>query len=142
MYFSVTQTGRPSGGGIAAAVSGASFYGTIEDAWYVPLVDIGFEGKAVNISCCHPDYKGDVPDGYIPVRPRLINTMTLCVPFWIPASAADLQAGNDLVKQVKVYPLSKAANPPAQRLLDMSDVMFNGLDKIRRQHSSPALPAC
>ena len=31
------------------------------------------------------------------------------------------------MKQVKVYPLSKAANPPAQRLLDLSDVMYNGL---------------
>jgi hypothetical protein len=39
----------------------------------------------------------------------------------------DVQAGDELVKQVKVYPLSKAANPPAQRLLDMSDVMYNGL---------------
>ena len=40
-----------------------------------------------------------------------------------------MQAGNELVKQVKIYPLSKAANPPAQRLLDMTDVMYNGLVK-------------
>ena len=38
-----------------------------------------------------------------------------------------MQAGNALVQKVKIYPLSKAANPPAQRLLDMTDVMYNGL---------------
>jgi len=43
------------------------------------------------------------------------------------APRAIVQAGDALVKQVKVYPLSKAANPPAQRLLDMTDVMYNGL---------------
>ncbi len=30
---------------VPPAVPGASFFGTIEDAWYVALVDIGFEGK-------------------------------------------------------------------------------------------------
>jgi hypothetical protein len=33
------------------------------------------------------------------------------------------------VKQVKIYPLAKVGNPPAQRLLDMTDVMYNGLVK-------------
>ena len=40
-----------------------------------------------------------------------------------------MQAGNELVRQVKIYPLSKAANPPAQRLLDMTDVLYDGLVK-------------
>ena len=40
------------------------------------------------------------------------------------------KAGDDLVKQVKVYPLSKAANPPPQRFLDMTDIMYNGLFKF------------
>jgi hypothetical protein len=70
-----------------------------------------------------------VPDGYTPVRPATYNTMTLLRSILASASEKDVQAGNDLVGQVKIYPLSKAANPPAQRLLDMSDVMFNGLVK-------------
>ena len=78
MYFFInTQKGRAGGGGVAASGGRTSFYGTIEDAWYVPLVDIGFEGKGGSISCCQPEYKGDVPDGYIPVRPATYNTMTL-----------------------------------------------------------------
>ena len=46
MYFFInTRLDGPVVVELPPAVPGASFYGTIEDAWYVPLVDIGFEGK-------------------------------------------------------------------------------------------------
>jgi len=109
------------------AVPGASFYGTIEDAWYVPLTDIGFEGKGGKYLVLPPDFKGEVPSGYTPVRPATHNTMTLLRSILASDAEKDVQAGNALVQQVKVYALSKAANPPAQRLLDMTEVMYNGL---------------
>jgi hypothetical protein len=31
------------------------------------------------------------------------------------------------VKQIKICPLAKAGNPPAQRFVDMTDIMYNGL---------------
>src|ERR1035441_9613875 len=46
---------------VPPAVPGASFFGTIEDAWYVALVDIGFEGKGGKYLVLPPDYTGDVP---------------------------------------------------------------------------------
>ena len=130
MYFFInTRQDGPVVVELPPAVPGASFYGTIEDAWYVPLVDIGFEGKGGKYLVLPPDFKGDVPDGYTPVRPATYNTMTLLRSILASLSEKDEQAGNELVKQVKIYPLSKAANPPAQRLLDMTDVMYNGLVK-------------
>jgi len=126
-FFCNTKQDGPVVVELPPAVPGASFYGTIEDAWYVPLVDIGFEGKGGKYLVLPPDYTNAVPDGYTVVRPATYNTMTLLRSILDSGSAADLKAGNDLVQQVKVYPLSKAANPPAQRLLDLSDVMFNGL---------------
>jgi hypothetical protein len=128
-FFCNTKQDGPVVVDLPPAVPGASFYGTIEDAWYVPLVDIGFEGKGGKYLVLPPDYKGDVPDGYTPVRPATNNTMTLLRSILDSASEKDLEAANELVKQVKIYPLSKAANPPAQRLIDLSDVMFNGLVK-------------
>jgi hypothetical protein len=95
----------------------------------VPLVDIGFEGKGGKYLVLPPDFKGDVPADYILVRPETYNTMTLLRSILASLSEADVRAGNDLVQQVKIYPLSKAANPPAQRLLDMTDVMYDGLIK-------------
>jgi hypothetical protein len=64
------------------------------------------------------------------VRPATYNTMTLLRSILASDSQSDVRAGDELVKQVKVYPLSQAANPPAQRLLDMTDVMYNGLVKF------------
>jgi hypothetical protein len=129
-FFCNTKQDGPVVVELPPAVPGASFYGTIEDAWYVPLTDIGFEGKGGKYLVLPPDYKGDVPDGYTVVRPATYNTMTLLRSILDSGSEKDLQAGNDLVKQVKVYPLSKAANPPAQRLLDLSDVLYDGIVKF------------
>ncbi len=128
MYFFInTKQDGPVVVELPPAVPGASFYGTIEDAWYEPLRDIGFEGKGGKYLVLPPDYKGKVPDGYTAVRPATYNTMTLLRSILASEAEKDVQAGDKLVKQVKVYPLSKAANPPAQRLLDLSNVMYNGL---------------
>jgi hypothetical protein len=128
MYFFInTQQDGPVVVELPPAVPGASFYGTIEDAWYVPLTDIGFEGKGGKYLVLPPDFKGELPSGYTPVRPATHNTMTLLRSILASDAEKDVQAGDALVKQVRVYPLSKAANPPAQRLLDMTEVMYNGL---------------
>ena len=128
MYFFInTKQDGPVVVDVPPAVPGASFYGTIEDAWYVPLLDLGFEGMGGKYLVLPPDYKDAVPDGYTLVRPETYNTMTLLRSILRSYSEADEQAGNALVEQVKIYPLSKAGNPPAQRLLDMTDVMYNGL---------------
>ena len=126
-FFINTKQDGPVVVDLPPAVPGASFYGTIEDAWYVPLEDIGLEGKGGKYLVLPPDYTGDVPAGYIAVRPKTYNTMTLLRSILKSLSEEDFKAGNALVQQVKIYPLSKAANPPAQRLLDMTDVMYNGL---------------
>jgi hypothetical protein len=128
-WFINTRQDGPVVVEIPPAVTGASFYGTIEDAWYVPLIDLGFEGKGGKYLVLPPDYKGDVPDGYVAVRPNTYNTMTLLRSILASLSEADVKAGDGLVQQLKIYPLSKAANPPAQRFLDMTDDMYNGLIK-------------
>jgi hypothetical protein len=127
--FSNTRLDGPVVVELPPAVPGASFYGTIEDAWYVPLVDIGFEGKGGKYVVLPPDFKGDVPDGYVAVRPATYNTMTLVRSILASLSEEDVNAGDRLVQQIKVYPLSKAASPPAQRFFDMTDVLYDGLIK-------------
>jgi hypothetical protein len=78
--------------------------------------NLGFEGKGGKYLVLPPEYKGDLPEGYIAVRPNTYNTMTLLRSILASSSEADLKAGDGLVQQVKIYPLSKAGNPPAQHL--------------------------
>jgi hypothetical protein len=96
MYlFSNTKEDGPVVLELPPAVPGASFYGTIEDAWFVPLVDIGFEGKGGKYLILPPDYIADVPVGYIAVRPKTNNTSTLIRSILASTSAEDLKAGNE-----------------------------------------------
>jgi len=111
MYFFInTKQDGPVVVELPPAVPGASFYGTIEDAWYVPQVILGFEGKGGKYLVLPPDYNGAVPHGYIVVRPKTYNSMTLLRSILRSLSEDDVRAGDALVKQVKVYPLSQAAN--------------------------------
>ena len=58
------------------AANGTSLLGTIVDAWQVPLTDVGFEGKGGKYLVLPPGSNGEVPAGYIPVRPKTYNTFT------------------------------------------------------------------
>jgi hypothetical protein len=109
------------------AGNGASLLGTIADAWQVPLTDVGFEGSGGKYLLLPPDYAGQVPNGYIPVRSKTYNIFTAMRSILASDSEEDERNGDALVKQIKVYPLSKADNPPAQRFVDMTDTMYDGL---------------
>ena len=85
------------------------------------------KGKGGKYLVLPPDYKDAVPSGYIPVRPRTYNTYTLVRSILKSNSEEDVRKGDALVKQIKLYPLSKAANPPEQRFVDMTDILYDGL---------------
>ena len=130
-FFFNTRNDGPVVLELPGAIDGAGFFGTITDAWFVPLVDIGSQGedngKGGKYLVLPPDYKGDVPSGYIPVRPRTYNTYTLVRSIVASDSEEDVRKGDELVKQIKLYSLSKAANPPVQRFVDMTDILYEGL---------------
>jgi hypothetical protein len=130
-FFFNTKTDGPVVLELPAAVDGASFFGTITDAWFLPLVDIGSDGadngKGGKYLVLPPDHNGDVPSGYIAVRPRTYNTYTLVRSILSSNSEEDVQKGNALVKQMKLYPLSQATNPPEQRFVDMTNIVYEGL---------------
>lgn len=109
------------------AANGASLLGTIADTWQVPLVDVGVEGKGAKYLVLPPDFAGDVPAGYIPVRSKTYNTFTALRSILASNSPEDESKGDALVKQIKIYRLANAGNPPAQRFVDMTDKMYDGL---------------
>src|SRR5271167_1629347 len=68
-FFSNTKKDGPVVFELPPAVAGvAGFYGTIMDAWQVPLTDVGVGGKGGKYLLLPPDFKGEVPSGYIPMR--------------------------------------------------------------------------
>lgn len=125
--FSNTKDDGPIVLELPAAVAAAKFLGTILDTWQVPLTDIGVDGQAAKYLILPPDYAGDVPTGYIPLRPKTNNTYTLLRSILASRSEEDVRKGDELVKQVKIYPLSKASNPPEPRFIDMTGKLYNAV---------------
>jgi hypothetical protein len=74
-----------------------------------------------------PGYTGEVPASYVAVPSKTYNTFTALRSILATNSDEDVRKGDALVKQIKVYPLANAAKPPAQRFVDMTETMYDGL---------------
>jgi hypothetical protein len=111
-----TQTDGPVVLDVPAAV-GAGLFGTIVDAWQVPLIDLGpsgeDKGKGGKFLLLPPDFKGEVPAGYFPVRSQTYNGFAGFRAIAKTEGPEDVAKALGLIKQMRMYPLSKAATRPS-----------------------------
>lgn len=109
----------------------AKFFGSIHDVWFIPLEDFGpagaDRGKGAKYLVLPPDYKGEVPDGYIVLRSNSYL-------HWIPGRTIPRDKGQkgwnaavDYIKQLKIYPLSQVDNSPKQKFIDGSQKKYAAL---------------
>lgn len=101
--------------------------GPIDDAWFRWVTDVGFtgpdKGKGGKYLLLPPGYKGTVPAGYFVARSHTFGNLLFFRTF---LKDGDPKPGVESVKsKLKVYPLSKAANPPEMKFIDISDRAFN-----------------
>jgi hypothetical protein len=82
--------------------------------------DMGKGGKYLLLP---PGFEGDVPDGYFVVQSPTYGNWFLLRAF---PSKGDPKAGvKNMKKNLKIYPLSKAANPPPTQFVNWSGRHFN-----------------
>ncbi|MCB1130902.1 MAG: DUF1254 domain-containing protein [Verrucomicrobiae bacterium] len=93
--------------------------GAANDAYFRYINDLMKAGKYLYLP---PGYEGDVPEGYIVLKPE-----TYRVWVFLRASIANgVDKAAEFVKgSLKVYPLSKADNPPAMKFVSASGKSFN-----------------
>src|SRR5262249_19197577 len=95
---------------------GAGLYGQLCDMWDVPLAIVGpggdDKGQGGKFVLFPPDYQGNTPDRYIPIRPQTYGGFWLMRTIAKSRAQADEDAAIALLKKLRVYPLSKAGNPP------------------------------
>ena len=107
---------------IPPATEESHLYGVISDAWQRPVeeIDVGKdgwdEGRGAKYLLLPPDYAGEVPDGYKPMRSRtyLQNFLIRSI------STAGWDAAVEYGYRMKVYPLAEASDPGETTFLDMS----------------------
>jgi hypothetical protein len=101
--------------------------GPMDDAWFRWVVDVGLtgpdKGKGGKYLLLPPGYKGEVPDGYFVARSRTFGNLLFFRTF---LKDGDPAPGVDSVKKnLRVYPLSEAANPPEMKFVDISGMVIN-----------------
>jgi hypothetical protein len=106
-----------------------SFAANIDDVWQMPLADAGPEGadagKGGKYLVLQPCYNGDVPEGYFALRSLTFGGFALFRSNLPSHSETDIAGARDYGKRLKVYPLSKAANPGDTKFTDAKDVLFD-----------------
>ncbi len=101
--------------------------GLIDDFWYRWVADIGItgadKGKGGKYLVLPPGYKGEIPEGYFVVRP---STYGNWMPFRSFLVNGSTKPGVESVKKnLKVYQLADAANPPAMKFVNASGIPSN-----------------
>jgi hypothetical protein len=130
VYFNFNLKDGPVVVDFPAAV-GAGLFGTILDAWQVPLADVGPEGDDEGYGGKYlllpPDHAAEIPLGYFTVQSQTFNGYALfrAIPF--TQSEADVAKAVELVKRLRVYPLSTAHRQHRQRHIDISGKLFDGI---------------
>lgn len=108
---------------------GGSINGNIVNIWQMPLEDAGplgaDQGKGGKYLVLPPGYAEKIPDGYIPLKSDTYGGYALLRSNLASHSDADIEKSVTYAKQLKVYPLSQAANPPATVFSDAKDALFD-----------------
>jgi hypothetical protein len=99
----------------------------IVDGWQRAAGDMGItgpdKGKGGKYLVLPPEYKGQIPGGYFVMRPDTYGGFLAVKAFLVDGST---KPGIDSVKKnLKVYHLADAANPPAMKFVNASGVSAN-----------------
>ncbi|WP_161564085.1 DUF1254 domain-containing protein [Cupriavidus lacunae] len=130
VYFNFNLKDGPVALDLPAA-DGAGIFGSVLDAWQVPLADVGpageDEGKGGRYLLLPPGFKGDVPAGNIAVPSSTYNGYALLRFSPASSSTADVARAIEVLKRLRLYPLAHAGNTPRQRFIDMDGKVFDGI---------------
>jgi hypothetical protein len=115
---------------IPAAGDDGSITGTIMDVWQAALEDVGpagvDKGKGGKYLILPPGYKNTPPEGYIVLPSATYEGYALLRSTLKSGDGAGVKQAVDYVlKGVKLYPLSAAANPPATKFVDVFGKLFD-----------------
>jgi hypothetical protein len=116
---------------IPASTDDVAIFGALMDFWQRPLTDVGVsghdKGKGAKYVILPHNYDGTYPAGYIPVKLRTNNGWTILRPIIKDSSEENIKKVESIAKQMKIYPLSEAANPPPTKHVDTAGVLMNAI---------------
>jgi hypothetical protein len=99
----------------------------LDDFWFQYVIDIGNagpdKGQGGKYLVVPPGYKGEVPEGYFVAQSRTFNLWLMGRGFKVDG---DLRPGVESIrKNLRIYPLAQAKNPPETKFINGSGVELN-----------------
>lgn len=114
--------------------SGAGLFGSMNNAWQIPQADVGptglDQGKGGKYLLLPPGYKEKIPTGYFPIQFDTYNGYSILRAIPVTTSPENVSKALDLVKKIRLYPLSQSNSPPEQRHIDMAGKLFDGVARF------------
>jgi hypothetical protein len=108
---------------------GGSLAANIDDVWQVALEDAGpagaDQGKGGKYLILPPDYRGNPPAGYFVLPSQTYGGFALLRSNLPGRTEADFARSVAYAKQLKIYPLAQAANPPPTTFTDVMGVLYD-----------------
>jgi len=116
---------------IPPSAEGVGIFGTLMDAWQRPLEDVGAAGKdkgrGGKYLMVPPGYDGELLPGAYVLPQRTYNGFAILRSIIADSSPENLAKAADFSKQIRIYPLSQAANPPANEYVDIYGKNMEGI---------------
>ncbi|MGO4175913.1 DUF1254 domain-containing protein [Bosea sp. RAF48] len=101
--------------------------GTVDDFWYKWVGDIGItgadKGEGGKYLLLPPGFKGEIPSGYHVLRPNTFGSYFVFRAFLVDGSTQP--AIDSVKKNLRIYPLAEAANPPPMKMVNASGIPAN-----------------
>ncbi len=114
---------------VPAANDKVGYFGTIVNTWDVPLVDVGTtghdKGKGAKYLILPPGYDGKIPDGYVVIKSDTINQGFSFRP--VMKKGATFEDTTAYARQLKIYQLADAVNPPPTKHIDAYEKTYGSL---------------
>jgi hypothetical protein len=106
------------------SVEGIGIFGTIMDAWQRPLDDVGAKGRdggqGAKYLLVPPNYDGGLLPNALVYEQKTYHGWVVLRPIMAGgATPENLAKATALTKQLKIYPLGKADNPPKMKFVDL-----------------------
>jgi hypothetical protein len=120
---------------IPASVEGIGIFGTIMDAWQRPLDDVGAKGRdggqGAKYLLVPPNYDGPLLPNALVYEQETYYGWAILRPIMAGgATKENLAKATALTKQIKIYPLTKAKNPPKMKFVDVYGKMLEMTPKL------------
>jgi hypothetical protein len=109
---------------------GVGIFGALMDAWQRPIDDVGDKGRdggrGGKYLLVPKDYEGPLLPGAYTYTQRTNNGFAVLRPIIQDASPENIKKATAFTKEIKIYPLTQASNPPEMKYIDIYGELMEG----------------